>query len=173
MPYTPKQQPQIYTFKNGAQATVHRVGKFTMAHISSEVLKQFPLIPIPTFEVDMGGGKTTQPDPTNVDYLAAVAERTNAINMRASEAMLDYALDIEIEQDELARVTAAMERMGMPLHEISDKVSYLKHCCELDETDLPKLLRMLQGLTEEAITEQQAAFPGDVSGQADRADLTA
>lgn len=173
MAIVPKEPPQTYDFKNGAVATVHRVGKFTIAHIATEVTKQFPLIPIPTFEVDMGGGMTTQPNPADPVYLAAVADRTAQINMRVSEAMLDYALDIDIEQDELARVTAAMERLHMPLHEISDKVSYLKHCCQMDEIDLPKLQRMVQGLTEEAITEQQAAFPGDLSGQTDRADLAA
>ena len=52
--------------------------------------------------------------------------------MAVMDALMELAVDIEIDQAALEKVNATMALIGMPLDEISDKVAYIKHCCITD-----------------------------------------
>ncbi len=163
MPYTPEPLP-TYTFKNGAVATVHRVGQMTIAQIAAGVEKRTPAVPIPTFTTDLGAGPTEQPNPTSKEYQAAVAERRGRINMLTMDKLIDLAIDIEIDQAALAHLKAGMERIDEPLSELSDKVAFVKHCCVTDGSELTKLSALIRGDTEEAAEAAAATFSSDVPG---------
>jgi hypothetical protein len=163
MPYTPEPLP-TYTFKNGAVAHVHRVGQLTIAHIAATVEQQIAKPPIPTFVEDIGNGPQEHPNPANKDYQAALAVRHGKVNLAVMDALIDLAVDIEIDQGEVERVKSSMERINMPLDEVSDKVLFIKHCCVTDGSDLGALSKLIQGNLEVAVEAQAATFSGDVPG---------
>jgi len=161
---TPEPLP-TYTFENGATATVHRVGQMTIAHIAATVEQQIDQIPIPTFATDMGAGLVEQPNIASKEYQADVAARRGKVNLAVMDALIDLAIDIEIDQAEVERVKSSMERIGMPLHEVSDKVLFIKHCCVTDGSELAALSKLIQGNMEVAVAAQTATFSGDVPGE--------
>lgn len=162
MPYTPEPLP-TYTFKNGAVATVHHIGQMTVAHIATGAQKKFPPIPIPTFDVD---DLKNQPNPADPAYQQAVALRQGQINLAIMDALMELAVDIEIDPQALGKVQATMDLIGMPLDEISDKVAYIKHCCITDGSEMAALGNLLRGISDEAVEAAAATFPGNVSGEA-------
>lgn len=164
MPYTPEPLP-TYTFKNGAVATVHRIGQMTIAKVAAGVERKTPAVPIPTFTTDMGAGPTEQPNIASKEYQAALAERRGRINMLVMDKLIDLAIDIEIDQGALGRLKAGMERIDEPLDEISDKVAYVKHCCVTDASELAKLGNLVRGELEEAVQAETATFSGDIPGE--------
>jgi hypothetical protein len=165
MPYTPEPLP-TYTFKNGAVATIHHIGQMTIAHVAAGIERRTPAVPIPTFTTDMGAGPVEQANPADPAYQKAVAERRGQVNMLLMDKLIELALDIAIDQADLARVKSGMERIGEPLDEISDKVAYIKHCCVTDGAELGKLGKLIRGELEEATEAAAATFSGDVPGAA-------
>ena len=165
MPYIPEVLP-TYAFKNGAIATVHRIGQMTIAQIAAGVERKLPPVPIPTFTTDMGAGPVEQPNPASKEYQAAVSERRGRVNMLTMDKLIDLAIDIEIDQQALSRLKAGMERIDEPLNELSDKVAFVKHCCVTDGSELTKLGALIRGDVEEAAEAAAATFSGDVSGEA-------
>lgn len=165
MPYTPEELP-TFTFKNGAVATVHRIGQMTIAQIAAGVEKKTPAVPIPTFTTDMGAGPVEQPNIASKEYQQAVAERRSQINMLVMDKLIDLAIDIEVDQTALTRLKEGMQRIDEPIVEISDKVAFVKHCCVTDGNELSKLGALIRGDVEEAAEAAAATFSGDVSGEA-------
>jgi hypothetical protein len=161
MPYTPEPLP-TYRFKNGAVATIHHIGQMTIAHIAQGAEKKIAQIPVPLFTVDMGDGPKAQPNPTAPAYQQAVAARSNQVNLAVMDALIELAVDIEIDRMALDQLNATMELIGMPLSEISDKVAYIKHCCITDGSELGKLANLIKGELEEAAEAAAATFSGDV-----------
>jgi len=160
MPYTPEPLP-TYTFKNGAVATVHQIGNMTIAHIAAGIEKRTPAIPIPTFDTD---DLKNQPNPADPAYQRAVSTRAGTVNMAVFDALMELAIDIEIDTVALDRVKRTMELIGTPLEEISDKVAYIKHCCITDNEQINKLSSLIKGELEEATAAAEATFSGDVPG---------
>jgi hypothetical protein len=154
-----------YTFKNGAIATVHRIGQMTIAQIASGVERKIPPVPVPTFMADLGAGPVEQSNPASKEYQAAVADRRARVNMLTMDKLIDLAIDIEIDQAELARLKAGMERIDEPLNELSDKVAFVKHCCVTDGAELSTLSALIRGDVEEAAEAAAATFSGDVPGE--------
>ena len=165
MPYTPTPLP-TYRFKNGAVATIYTIGQMTIAHIAAGAQKKIAPVPIPLMMVDMGDGPTPQPNPTDPAYQRAVAERTGLVNRAVMDALMELAVDIEIDQAALEKVNATMALIGMPLDEISDKVAYIKHCCITDGSELGTLGNLLRGQLEEAVESATATFSGDLPEEA-------
>lgn len=165
MPYTPEPLP-TYTFKNGAVATVHRIGQMTIAHIAAGAQKKFPAVPVPTFEVDMGAGPKQEPNPANPAYQQAVAERNQRLSLAVLDTLIELAVDIDIDQHALGKLKATLDLAGMPLEEISDKVAYIKHCCITDGSELNKISSLIKGELEEAVEAAEATFSGDLPGPA-------
>jgi len=163
MPYTPEPLP-TYTFKNGAVAHVHRVGQMTIAHIAATVEQQIAKPPTPTFIEDIGNGPQEHPNPANKDYQAALVVRQGKVNLAVMDALIDLAVDIDVDPSEVERVNSSMERIKMPLSEVSDKVLFIKHCCVTDGSELGALSKLIQGNLEVAVEAQTATFSGDVSG---------
>jgi hypothetical protein len=155
-----------YRFKNGAVATVHHIGQMTIAHVAQGAEKKIAQIPVPLFTVDLGDGPTQQPNPTDPAYKAAVAARSGQVNLTVMDALIELAVDIEIDRMVLERVNATMELIGMPLSEISDKVAYIKHCCITDGSELGKLANLIRGELEEAVEAAAATFSSDVPAPA-------
>jgi hypothetical protein len=160
---TPEPLP-TYTFKNGAVAHVHHVGQMTMAHVAAGAQKKYPTIPVPTFAVDLGDGIKQEPNPAHPEYQAAVAERNGKVNFAIMEALMEMAVDIEIDHAALDRIKSTLELIGMPLQEISEKVAYIKHCCITDGHEMATLSKLMTGITEEAIEAQTATFPDNLPG---------
>jgi len=152
-----------YEFKNGAVATVHRIGQMTIAHIAASAQKKFAPIPVPTFDVD---DLKNQPNPADPAYQQAVAERAGKVNLAVMDALLELAVDIPIDTAALDKLKATMELLGMPLDEISDKVSYIKHCCITDGGELGTLGSLIRGELEEAAEANMATFSDHVPGPA-------
>lgn len=165
MPYTPEALP-TYTFKNGAVATVHRIGAMTIGQIAAGVESRTPAVPIPTFTTDMGAGPTEQPNPADKGYQQAVVARQGKINMAIMDRLIDLAIDIEIDQAALDRLKTGMERIGEPLSEISDTVAYIKHLCVTDGSELAALSTLIRGDIEEAAAAAAATFSSELSGPA-------
>src|SRR6185369_9051627 len=111
-----------------------------------------------------GAGPVEQPNPADPAYQRAVAERRGQVNMLVMDKLIELALDIAIDQADLARVKSGMERIGEPLEEISDKVAYIKHCCVTDGAELGKLSKLIRGELEEATEAAAATFSSDVPG---------
>jgi len=165
MPYTPEPLP-TFTFKNGVVATIHHVGQMTIAHVAAGVEKKVPAVPVPTFTTDMGAGPVEQPNPADPAYQRAVAERRGRVNMLTMDKLIELALDIAIDQADLARVKSGLERIGEPIDEISDKVAYVKHCCVSDGSELKTLGELIRGELEAAADAAAATFSSDVPGAA-------
>lgn len=165
MPYTPEPLP-TYAFKNGVVAHVHRVGQMTIAHIAASVEQKIDKPTVPTFIEDIGNGPQAHPNPASPEYQAALTTRQQQVNLAVMDALIDLAVDIEIDGSEVARVKASMDRIGMPLHEVSDKVLFIKHCCITDGSELGTLANLIRGNLEVAVEAQTATFSGDVPGPA-------
>lgn len=163
MPYTPEPLP-TYTFKNGKVATVNRVGNMTIAHIAAGAQKKIPPIPVPTFEVDLGAGPKQEPNPADPAYQKAVTTRAGQVNLAVMDALIELAVDIDIDQGALDKLKTTMELVGMPISEISDKVAYIKHCCIVDGDELGALGNLIRGDIEEATDAAAATFSGDLPG---------
>ncbi len=163
MPYTPEPLP-TYTFKNGAVATVHRIGNMTIAQIAAGVEAKTPAVPIPTFTTDMGAGPVEQPNPADQGHQQALTARQGAVNMGIMDRLIDLAVDIEIDAAIFEHLKAGMERIGEPLKEISDKVAFVKHCCVVEGSELSALAALIRGDIEEASAAATATFSGDVPG---------
>lgn len=163
MPYTPEPLP-THTFKNGAVATVHRIGQMTIAHIAAGAQKKFAPVPVPTFAVDMGAGLTQEPNPADPAYQRAVAARSNQVNLAVMDALIELAVSITIDVAALDTLKATMDLIGMPLEEISDKVAYIKHCCITDGDELGALANLIKGELEVAVDAATATFPRDLPG---------
>lgn len=162
MPYTPEPLP-TYTFKNGAVATVHRIGQMTIAHIAAGAQKKFAPVPVPTFDVD---DLKNQPNPNDPAYQQAVAARGGQVNLAVMDALIELAVEMTIDTAALDTLKATMDLIGMPLAEISDKVAYIKHCCISDGSELGALGALIRGDIEEASAAAAATFPGDLPGAA-------
>ena len=80
--------------------------------------------------------------------------------------LLELSIDVEIDHNVLKRLMADMERIGEPLHEISDKVAYIKHCCVRSSDELSDLSALVQGNVEVAAQAAAATFSRDVPGEA-------
>lgn len=168
MPYTPTPLP-TYTFKNGAVAHVHHIGMMTIGHISAAMTKKITAsdpIAIPTMTVDMGDGPTEQPNPAAPEYQAALTARQQRINLAIMDALLDLAVDIQVDEDALGHVQGVLERVGIPLDEVSPKVAYIKHCCITGGEELGKLSSLIRGDLEEATEAVTATFSSDLPEQA-------
>jgi len=163
MPYLPEALP-TYTFKNGAVATIHRIGQMTIAQIAQGVEKKIPAVSVPTFTTDMGAGPVEQPNPASKEYQQAVTDRRSQVNMLTMDKLIDLAIDIDIDQLALSRLEEGMQRIDEPIVEISDKVAFIKHCCVTEGSELSKLGALIRGDVEEAADAATATFSSDVPG---------
>lgn len=157
-----------YTFPGGQVATLHAVSQFTQASIEIGIRRAFPPPSPPLNEVDYGDGvKKLEPNPSDPEHEQALRRYQADYSQRLFAAIIDLAVDIEIDQAALERVKAMFERHGIPFDEPSDKVAYVKHCCIFDiAEEMPKFmaaLRDLMGPKEEDVADHVATFPGDVS----------
>jgi hypothetical protein len=163
---TPPEQP-TYTFANGVVATLHPVSQFTLAHVQIQARKKFAPPDAPLNEVDYGDGKKLEANYGDPDYIAEVQRYDAMINTKVMDAIIELGMDVEIDASALARVARAMDAVGTPLEEISDKVAYIKHCCMFDVEsgmgDLMTAMRSLMGPREEDVADHVATFPAVVS----------
>lgn len=157
-----------FTFASGAVATLRPVSQFTQAHIEIEMRKQHPAPEPPMNEVDYGDGKKLEPNYGDPAYEQALRMHQMLISSKVMEATIELGVEIEVDQVALDRVRLVMERIGVPLDEISDKVAYIKHCCMFDiEHEGPLLadaMRALIGPRQEDVDDHIATFQDDVSG---------
>lgn len=156
-----------FVFANGAVATLRPVSQFTQAHIEIQMRKLHTAPEPPLNEVDYGDGKRLEPNPSDPAYEQALQQYRMQISSKVMEATIELGIEVEIDQQALDRVKGLMERMGVPLDEVSDKVAYIKHCCMFDiEHEGPQLadaMRALIGPRQEDVADHLATFPGDVS----------
>jgi hypothetical protein len=151
-----------YRFKNGAVATIHHIGQMTIAHVAAGAEKKIPKIPVPTFMEDLGEGPKPKPNPTDHAYQQAVASRGGQVNLAVMDALIELAVEVEIDHAALDRLNATMELIGMPLDEVSEKVAFIKHCCITDGSELGKLANLIKGELEEAVEAATATFSSDI-----------
>lgn len=155
-------EPARHTFPNGATATIRRMSQFTIASLEIGIGKAYPK-PAPPLAPGIGGAM--EPNPADPEYAAAVQRWQLETQLRVMDAMLDYAVDIEVDQAALDDVRTLFERVGAPLDEISDKVAYIKHCCVFDlSRDLSAVSALIRdGIPTEADVQAHVeTFRGDV-----------
>jgi len=156
-----------FAFASGATATLRPVSQFTRAHIEMQMRKLYPTPAPPMNEVDYGDGKKLEPNYSDPDYERQLQEYQAFIAVKMLDGMIDLGVEIEVDQLKLDRVAESMERIGIPLVEISDKVAFVKHCCMFDiEHEMPALLTAMNDLIgprQEDVDDHIATFQGDVS----------
>lgn len=157
--------PRTHTFPNGAVATVRRMSQFTAASLEIALRKQYPPPEPPLVAGAHGDMEPNEADPTYERELAAWQQQQQ---FRLIDALLEYAIDIEVDQDALGLVRGFFDRLGLPFDEVSDTVAYIKHCCiediERDLTPLADLIRGTLAPTEADVQAHVATFSGDVGG---------
>lgn len=156
-----------YTFSNGVVARLHPISQFTMAAIEIGIRKKYPPPAPPLNEVDYGDGiKKMEPNKADPEYEQALRDYRAAYSQKMFAAIIDLAADVEVDQVSLDRVRTTLERHGITIDEVSDKVAYLIHCCVFDiEEEMAKFtaaLRALTGPSQEDVDDHVATFSGDV-----------
>lgn len=158
---------KAHTFPTGITVELRPVSEFTKAHMEMAARKQHPAPSAPVVETPLGL-EANEADP---DYEAALRTYNAEIAIKVMDDTIELAVEVEVDQTELDRVKRAMELLGTPLSEISDKVAYVKHCCMVDvERDVTSLITAIQDITgpkEEAVQAATAMFPRDLSGPRD------
>jgi len=163
--------PLTHTFPNGAVATVTQPSQFTMATIEIGVAKKWPR-PEPPLAPGVGGD--LEPNAADPGYADAVTAWQTAHQLRVLDALLELYVDVEIDHVALDALAGALDRIGVPLAEISDKVAYIKHICVIDVArDLAPLAMLLRGQlpTEADVQAHADTFPCDVGGEAAHGDV--
>lgn len=156
--------PLTHTFPNGVIATVRQPSQFTLAAIEIGVQKQHPK-PQPPLAPGVGG--EMEPNPADPRYEAALTEWQQAIQLHVFAALLELYVDVEIDQATLDTLRGSLDRIGIALDEISDKVAYIKHCCVQDVArDLAPVAALIRGQvpTEADVQAHVDMFPRDVGG---------
>lgn len=121
--------------------------------------------------VGLDGQETEEPNPADPDYLAALEERgdrlASDIVMRVLKVALAYdAIEYKTDAKAVARIRKAMAAGGIEM-EGDDSHVYFWHALLRDDDDLQALtgaIIRMNGVTEEAVQEQVAAFPDNVPG---------
>lgn len=153
-----------FTFPTGITVSLRPVSEFTKAHMEMAARKLNPAPQAPIVQTELGP-EANEADP---DYERALQTYNAEISMRVMDGTIELAVEVEVDERELERVKKAMELVGTPLTEISNKVAYIKHCCMVDvERDVTALFGAIQDITgpkEETVQAATAMFQGDVSG---------
>lgn len=155
-----------FVFPNGAEGIVHPLSQYTIANLEIACRKQFPPPAVP---LAPGVGGELQPNEADPDYEEALRVYATEQQSRIFDRMLEVAVDIHVDDQELERISRAMERVGAPIEELSDKVAYIKHCClvsmETAEEDMTTLARLITGQavpTEADVQAHVETFQSDV-----------
>lgn len=151
-----------HTFPNGAVATVRQLSQFTIASVELGIQKRYPK-PAPPLAPGVGGA--LEPNEADPNYAAAVQMWQAEQQLRVLDALLELAVDVEVDPAALDGVRGAFDRLGLPLDEITDKVAYLKHVCVVDAArDLQPLAVLIRGgvPTEDDVQAHVETFSGDV-----------
>lgn len=155
-----------YTFPNGAKGIVHPLSQYTIANLEIATRKQFPPPPVP---LAPGVGGEPQPNEADPDYEVALRVYGGEHQTRLMDRLFDVAIDVQVDDQELERLSRAMERVGAPIEEFSDKVAYIKHCCLVNmgtfEHDMQALASLITGQavpTEADVQAHVETFQGDV-----------
>jgi len=155
-----------HIFPNGAVATIRPVSQFTLASLELAVARRWPR-PAPPLAPGVNG--ELEPNAADPDYHTTVETWQAEHQIRVLDAMLDLAVDLEVDTAALARVRATFERMGLTMDEISDKVAYIKHCCVTNiARDLAPLAAIMRDEipTEDDVHAHVALFRRDVETHA-------
>lgn len=154
-----------FTFPTGITVSLRPISEFTKAHMEMTARRQHPAPAAPIVQTELGP-EANEADP---DYERELQTYNAEISMRVMDGTIELAVEVEVDERELERVRRAMELVGTPLNEISDKVAYIKHCCMVDvERDVTAFFAAIQDITgpkEETVQAAMAMFPSDVSGQ--------
>jgi len=157
-----------YTFANGVVARLQSVSQFTIAHVEIQARKKFPPPEPPQNEVDYGdGNKKWESNYSDPRYEMAMQRYNTFISMKAFDVIMELGIEVAVDTQALDRIKRAMDLVGTPLDEISDKVAYIKHCCLRDiEHGMPELqaaMRSMLGPREEDVADHIATFPNQLS----------
>lgn len=154
-----------HTFSNGRTVQIRPVSQFTLAHIEIAARKAKAPPPIPVHHVEIGGQTVEEPNDADPEYQEALARYNGEINFKVMDGTIELGVEVEVDQDELARITRVMDMLGTPLNEVSEKVAYVKHVCMTDvgrdASALVAAIQALSGPTPEAVEAHVAMFPGD------------
>lgn len=153
-----------HTFPNGAVATVRQPSQFTLAAIEIGIRAKHPK-PQPPLAPGVGG--ELEPNPADPAYADALAAWQQDIQLHTFDALLELYVDVAVDEGELSELTGALDRVGVALAEVSDKVAYIKHCCVRDlARDLAPVAALIRGQvpTEADVQAHVETFPGDVGG---------
>lgn len=156
--------PPTHTFPNGAVATVRQPSQFTLAAIEIGIRTQHPK-PQPPLAPGVGG--ELEPNPADPAYEADVRAWQEQVQLRTFDALLELYVDVAVDQAELDTLAGALDRVGVQLAEVSDKVAYIKHCCVRDlARDLAPVAALIRGEipTEADVQAHVETFSGDVGG---------
>lgn len=157
-----------HTFANGRAVQIRPVSQFTLAHIEMAARKANPAPPVPVHRVEINGQMIDEPNDADMDYQDALARYNGEINFKVMDGTIELGVEVDVDERELERIKRAMELIGTPLTEVSDKVAYVKHVCMTDVgRDAPGLMRAIQALTgptPEAVDAHVAMFPDDLPG---------
>lgn len=155
-----------YTFPiSGITVSIRPMSQFTIAHIELAARRAIPSPTPPLYTHDFGDGPVQQPNPADPEYQQALKTHRAIISSKVMDGMIELGVEVAIDDVRLDEIKRVMDLIGTPLEEVSDKVAYVKHCCVIDiEKELPALGAAMRGVTEEAVTEHAAAFPGDLPG---------
>lgn len=155
-----------YTFPvTGITVQLRPMSQFTIAHIEITARRLFPAPDPPVVMVDYGEGPRPEANPSDPAYQQALKDHRGIISGKVMDGMIELGIEVAVDRPRLDEVRRVMALIGTPLDEISEKVAFVKHCCVVDiEKELPALGAALRGVTEEAVAEHAAIFPGDVLG---------
>lgn len=155
-----------FVFPNGAEGIIYPLSQYTIANLEIATRKQYPPPAVP---LAPGVGGEMQPNEADPDYEIALRKYATEQQSRVFDRMLQVAVDIQVDDQELERLSRAMESVGAPIEEITDKVAYIKHCClvslETAQQDMTTLARLITGQavpTEADVQAHVETFQGDV-----------
>jgi hypothetical protein len=127
-----------------------------------------PEPPIPTQEMEYGGKKVSEQNPSHPEYVAEIEEYNYNIGMRMIEFAIDRGVVIEVDRDAVAELRSWAEQQDPPVElPKSDKVVFVSRILLPDLIDLVALRTAVFGRvvpTQEAIDQAVERFQPEVSG---------
>ena len=146
---------------SGIKIEVRPVSVVAMRKLSTSM----PQPEVPTRTVKYELEDREEPNPSNPDYLAALASYYDRVGMLSLRFIVRMGVRCEIDQGRLQQLKEAMTELGSPLDDKDDMFNYVTMVACASDGDIRALQSRVMrrsGPTKEATAESEDRFPSKV-----------
>ena len=152
---------QEFVFTNGKKAMVDKVSIFVFREAELQIPKPVP----PKQSTDLG----EQENDAHPDYIEAFVQWQKKVADRRAEVLIQFGVEAEIDEAELARFKKKAARAGLALPE-DDLVTWIRFICCTTGDDFARLQSMIIEAsvpTESKISQAADGFKSEMEGTTD------